>query len=101
MRINLYKKAPFVRCSKTGWEKGMNVPQGQRKVSNSSGLTVIKCSCGAEILLIPNVKKMDAAIESHILEHTKKCRNAKEAEAEAERIRSDLILKVLEKASEM
>jgi hypothetical protein len=75
------------------------VPQKQKK--ESSSLPVIKCICGAEILLVPNVKKMNDAIEAHILEHTKKCKAAKEAEVEAERIRSDLILKVLEKASEM
>ena len=65
------------------------------------GLPVIKCSCGAEILLVPNVKEMNEAIEAHILEHTKKIKSLKEAEAEAERIRDDLIIKVLEKASEM
>ena len=72
----------------------------QKKVADTSHLPVITCLCGAEILLVPNVKKMNEAIEAHILEHTKKL-NAKEAEAEAERIRSDLIIKVLEKASEM
>jgi hypothetical protein len=79
----------------------MNVPQKHRKVADAPGLPVIKCSCGAEILLVPNVKKMNDAIEAHVLEHTKKLKNAKEAEAEAERVRSDLITKVLDKASEM
>jgi hypothetical protein len=79
----------------------MNVPQKPKKVANTSHLPVITCTCGVEILLIPNVKKMNEAIEAHILEHTKKFKNAKEAEAEAERIRSDLVIKVLEKASEM
>jgi hypothetical protein len=77
----------------------MIMPQKQSKAD--SGLPVIKCSCGVEILLVPNVTKMNDAIEAHILEHTKKVKNAKEAEAEAERVRSDLITKVLEKASEM
>ncbi len=72
----------------------------KKKVSNSR-LPVIKCTCGAEILLVPNVKEMNTAIEAHIEEHTKKCKSPKEAEAEAERIRDDLIIKVLEKASEM
>jgi hypothetical protein len=77
------------------------MPQKQKKAAETSGLPVIKCSCGAEILLIPNVTKMNDAIEAHVLEHSKKLKNAKEAEAEAERVRSDLITKVLEKASEM
>ena len=44
---------------------------------------------------------MNEAIEAHINEHTKKLKTPKEAEAEAERIRDDLIIQVLEKASEM
>jgi hypothetical protein len=76
------------------------VPQKHRG-NETSGLPVVKCDCGAEILLVPNVKKMNEAIEVHVLEHTKKIKNAKEAEAEAERVRSDLIIKVLEKAGEM
>lgn len=76
------------------------MPKSSKKVGEA-GLPVIKCSCGAEILLVPNVKLMNEAIEAHILEHTKKCSTPKEAEAEAEQIRDDLIIQVLEKASEM
>lgn len=72
----------------------------KKKVSGTS-LPVIECSCGAQILLVPNVKKMSAAIEAHILTHTKTIKDDKEAEAEAERIRDDLIAKVLEMASEL
>ena len=64
-------------------------------------LPVIECSCGAQILLVPNVKEMSAAIEAHIIIHTKKIKDAKEAQAEAECIRDDLIAKVLETASEL
>lgn len=99
MGINLYKKAPFVRWSKRVGRKDM--PQKQKKTAGTSGLPVIKCDCGAEILLVPNVKKMNEAIEAHVLEHTKKCKNIKEAEAEGERVRSLLITEVLDKASEM
>ena len=73
----------------------------RKKKVNSASLPVIECSCGAQILLVPNVKKMGAAIEAHIIEHTKKISNSKDAEAEAERVRDDLIVKVLEMASEL
>ena len=73
----------------------------RKKKSSSANLPVIECSCGAKILLVPNVKKMGAAIEAHIIEHIKKMRNSEEAEAEAERIRGDLIVKVLDLASEL
>lgn len=77
------------------------MPRVQGKKANGTSLPVIVCLCGAEILLIPNVQEMNKAIEAHVLEHTKKLKTAKEAEAEAERIRDDLIIKVLEKASQM
>jgi hypothetical protein len=72
----------------------------KRKKVRGTSLPVIECSCGAQILLVPNVKKMSAAIEAHIVEHTKKIKDTKKAEVEAERIRDDLITKVLEMASE-
>lgn len=63
-------------------------------------LPTIKCCCGAEILLVPNIKLMSQAIEAHIEEHKKKMKSHKEAEAEAERIGDDLTAKVLRKAYE-
>jgi len=62
---------------------------------------VIKCSsCGAEILLVPNVKLIGEAIETHVEEHKLKVKNPAEADSEAELIRDDLITQVLKKASE-
>ena len=73
--INLYKKAPFVRWSKRVGRKDM--PQKTKKAADTSGLPVITCVCGAEILLVPNVKKMNEAIEAHVFEHTKKLKTLK------------------------
>lgn len=75
------------------------MPKSNKKIGK--GLPVIKCSCGTEILLVPNVKLMNEAIEAHIIEHTKNCKTQKEAEDEAECIRDDLIIQILEKASKM
>lgn len=77
------------------------MPQKPKKVPDTSRLPIIKCSCGAEILLVPDFKKMNEAIQAHILEHTKKIKDATDAEAETERLYSDLIIKVFEKASTM
>ena len=60
---------------------------------------MIKCSCGVEILLVPNVKVMSNAIEAHVAKHTQKAKDPKTAEAEAEHIRDHLITQVLDKAS--
>ncbi|MGD0995742.1 MAG: hypothetical protein ABR909_09505 [Candidatus Bathyarchaeia archaeon] len=77
----------------------MDVNVSKKNPNGNAGLPVIKCSCGAEILLFPNVKLMSEAIEAHVEEHKQKVKDPKEAEAEAECIRDDLIVKVLDKAS--
>lgn len=58
---------------------------------------MITCSCGAEILLIPNVKCMSEAIEVHVEEHVRKLKASKNTEAD--RIRDYLIAKILNKAA--
>jgi hypothetical protein len=59
----------------------------------------IWCECGAEILLIPNVKEMGRCIESHAEEHQKKEQNPADGKAAFEYIENFLIKKVLEKAA--
>ncbi len=49
-------------------------------------------------MLVPNVKKMGETIENHADSHKQKVKDPEEAEAEAERVRNDLIVKILEKA---
>jgi hypothetical protein len=71
-----------------------------KKKEGDTKLPVIICSCGAEILLVPNVKLMAEAIEAHAIEHTKKIKDPKEAEEEAGRVLDDLIAKALNKASD-
>lgn len=50
--------------------------------------------------MMPNVKAMSDAIETHIESHIKKEKDPAKAAADAERIRDDLITQVLKKASE-
>ncbi len=71
----------------------------KKKINSEFGLSVVKCFCGSAILLVPNVKLMSKAVEDHVAKHTQKAKNHKEAEVEAERVRDDLITKILEKAS--
>ena len=40
-------------------------------------LPIIKCECGTEILLLPDLQAMNQAINTHVNEHIKKGRNAK------------------------
>ncbi len=63
-----------------------------------ASLPVIRCVCGKEILMMPDVKVMGEAIENHVEWHRRKLKNKVEAELEANRIRDLLISQVLEKA---
>ena len=78
----------------------MNVHVSSNEPITRTELPVIECSCGAKILIVPNIKYMSTAIEAHVKEHKKKIKDPKKAEAEVEQIRDDLIGKVLDKTSE-
>jgi len=62
-------------------------------------LPLIKCECGTEILLLPDLKAMDRAIDAHVAEHRKKGTNPSKA-ATSSRISQLLALLTLRKASE-
>jgi hypothetical protein len=38
-------------------------------VSHKKSMRTIRCACGFEILVLPDVKAMDRAIENHLAEH--------------------------------
>jgi hypothetical protein len=59
----------------------------------------IRCECGAEILLIPDIKEMGRCIESHVAEHRNKEHNTADGEAIFEYIETFLIKQVLEMAA--
>lgn len=41
------------------------------------GLPIISCECGAEILVLPDLKAMNRAIKTHVVEHRKNERHIK------------------------
>ena len=41
------------------------------------GLPIISCECGAEILVVPDLKAMNRAIQAHVAKHRKTERNTK------------------------
>jgi hypothetical protein len=59
--------------------------------------SIIVCQCGEQILLVPDVKEMNLALEIHVNEHKK---NYKISDVEAEAILDDLIAQVLTKISQ-
>jgi DNA-directed RNA polymerase subunit M/transcription elongation factor TFIIS len=89
-----------VRGDKKRRLKMLSVHGFKKKIGGEKGLPKIKCSsCGAEIMLVPNVKLMSEVIEAHVEKHKHKIKDPNAAEAEAESIRDDLITQILEKAS--
>jgi hypothetical protein len=68
--------------------------------SFSLALPTIRCHCGTEILLVPNVLSMNRAIEEHVKLHKKKIKDRREAKIEAEKVRDDLLAEVFKKACE-
>jgi hypothetical protein len=38
-------------------------------VAHKTRLHIIKCACGFEVLVVPDLKAMDRAIQNHIAEH--------------------------------
>jgi len=62
-------------------------------------LPLIKCECGTEILLLPDLKAMDRAINAHVAEHREKGNNPSRA-ATSSRISQLLAQLCLRKASE-
>ena len=79
-----------------------NQTRKKKKVEAASDADapVIECFCGVKFLLVPNVKQMSQAIEVHAEEHAKKIKTQREKDEEVEKVRDDLIIKLLEKASE-
>jgi len=60
---------------------------------------MIRCECGFAILLIPDLKAMDRAIDRHAKEHGKKEKDPEKAAFEEERIRCILIAQALNAAA--
>ena len=63
-------------------------------------LPLIKCECGAEILLLPDLQAMNRAIEAHVTEHRQNVRNAKRSGITSSDISQLLSQLLLRKISE-
>src|SRR5512136_1942942 len=61
---------------------------------------IIRCECGAEILLIPDVKEMERAINKHARFHAKNEKNSEKAIAVFEQTQDYLVQQVLITAGE-
>jgi hypothetical protein len=70
--------------------------QGKTQIGNSESqmkthrMPIFKCSCGAIILIVPDLPEMDKAIKQHIVEHKRATGHRLEEE-----IITQLILKAI------
>jgi len=67
--------------------------------SLGSNLPLIKCKCGVEILLVPDLKEMGRVIEQHAQLHKDQATNPAKAEIVYMTIQNHLILQVFKRIS--
>jgi hypothetical protein len=63
------KKA--IRNSEYAQCEGSESEKQDPSVTQKKNMPLLKCKCGTRILLIPDIKVMDKAIEKHLAEHRK------------------------------
>jgi hypothetical protein len=71
-----------------------------KEMKKSKGMVLVRCSCGDEILLLPDLKAMGKAIDDHVELHLQSLKNPSCTPAEAEHLKDMLIAQVLTKASQ-
>ena len=70
------------------------------KLKRAKGIVMVRCECGDEILMVPDLEEMGKAIEDHAEMHLQGLKGAACTAAEAERLKDALIAQVLRIASE-
>jgi len=75
------------------------VSSSKKENGSKKELPIIKCFCGAKILLVSNVKLMSKAIDTHVEKHKRKVKDPAEAEKESDKVSEYLIMQLFEKVS--
>ena len=69
-------------------------------MKNPKSMVKVRCECGEEILVLPDVKEMGKAIDDHVDLHLHHLKAPSCTAAEAERLKDALIAQVLNIASQ-
>ncbi len=96
-----------MRTREDRYDKDAKANVLKKGISRNTAKLTIKCECGWETLLVPDLKAMSKTIEAHVDTHRKiekdcsktDAENIGATELEAERIESYLVAQVLKKAS--
>jgi len=65
------------------------------------GMAKVRCICGDEILLLPDLKEMGKAIDDHVDMHIKNLKAPRCSAVKAENLRLDLIAQVFRLISQV
>lgn len=63
--------------------------------------SVIKCECGFEIPVLPDVQAVGSTIDAHIEEHKRKQKDPTKSESDAKHVQDYLFRKLFEKICQM
>jgi hypothetical protein len=99
--INMLKGVKLNPASNVTTKK-KNFRSAQKTVSLQDyieKLVLIECECGAKILLLPDLKEMNCAIEAHVAEHKKIEKSTMKAKIAVRKIRQNLTQQVIRKAA--
>jgi hypothetical protein len=69
-------------------------------MKKSKAMVIVRCSCGDEILLLPDLKAMGKAIDDHVELHLQNLKAPRCTPAEADRLKDALITQIITIASQ-
>jgi hypothetical protein len=73
---------------------------GRKDDKRNDSLPLIRCSCGAEILVLPSLERMNEAIENHVKKHERRLKAKRDKEVEAQLIREFLSAQMFERLTQ-
>lgn len=74
---------------------------GKQEYSGKNTFPIIKCECGLEIALLPDLKEMSLVVHNHAQAHKEAIADPKEAELTYKLIEKSLIAQILRIASRL
>jgi signal transduction histidine kinase len=84
-----------------GQKQDLDRKTASPKQSHEKISLIVECLCGAQILLVPDLKAMNQAIENHLANHTKLEKSPRKKTRIANHVRQFLTEQVIEKATEL
>jgi hypothetical protein len=73
---------------------------GRKDDERKGRLPLIRCNCGAEILVLLSLERMNEAIEKHVKKHERRLKDKRDKEVEAQLIREFLSAQMFERLTE-